>query len=50
MSTPSIFVGSSTEGIDVARAIGFQLRDAGEVTIWNEGIFLPSEGSLESLV
>jgi hypothetical protein len=50
MNKPSIFVGSSTEGIEVARSIGFQLQDAGEVTIWNEGVFRPSEGSLESLV
>jgi hypothetical protein len=50
MSNPSVFVGSSTEGIEVARAIGFQLQDAGEVTIWNEGVFRPIEGSLESLV
>jgi len=50
MSKPSIFVGSSSEGIEVARATGFQLQDAGEVTIWNEGVFRPSEGSLESLV
>jgi hypothetical protein len=49
MSKPSVFVGSSTEGVEVARAIGYQLQDAGEVTIWNEGVFRPSEGSLESL-
>jgi CAP12/Pycsar effector protein, TIR domain len=50
MSKASVFVGSSTEGIEVARAIGFQLQDTAEVTIWNEGVFRPSEGSLESLV
>jgi hypothetical protein len=49
MSKPSVFVGSSSEGLEVARAIGFQLEDAGEVTIWNEGTFPPSEGYLESL-
>ena len=50
MCKPSVFIGSSTEGIDVARVVGVQLRDAGEVTIWNEGVFGPSEGGLESLV
>lgn len=50
MCKPSVFIGSSTEGIDVARVVGVQLRDAGEVTIWNEGVFGPSKGGLESLV
>ncbi len=50
MAKPSIFVGSSSEGIEIARAIEFQLKDAVEVTIWNEGIFGLSESSLESLV
>ena len=49
MSKPSVFVGSSTEGVEVARALGYQLQDVGEITIWNEGVFIPSEGSLESL-
>jgi hypothetical protein len=50
MCKPSVFIGSSAEGIDVARVVGVQLWDAGEVTIWNEGVFGPSEGGIESLV
>jgi hypothetical protein len=49
MKKPSVFIGSSSEGIDVARAVGFQLRDVGEITIWNEGVFKPGESYLESL-
>jgi hypothetical protein len=50
MRKPSVFIGSSIEGLDVARAIGYQLKDDGEVTIWNEGAFGLSSGTLETLV
>jgi hypothetical protein len=47
---PRIFVGSSSEGLDVARAIQHQLADAAEVVLWNEGVFSLSHGYLETLV
>jgi Predicted nucleotide-binding protein containing TIR-like domain len=50
MSKPSLFVGSSSEGLEVARAVEVQLQDAAEVTLWNEGFFGLSHGTLESLV
>lgn len=50
MGKPSIFIGSSTEGLDVARAVGYQLQDDAEVTIWSEGFFEPTHGTLETLV
>jgi predicted nucleotide-binding protein len=50
MTKPSIFIGSSSEGLEIARAIEFQLKDVGEITIWNEGVFGLGLGTLESLV
>lgn len=48
MNKPSIFVGSSDEGLEVARAVQVQLSDIGEVELWNEGVFRLSAGTLES--
>ncbi len=50
MPKPSLFVGSSREGIEVARAIQVALEDAAEVTLWNQGFFGLSQGTLETLV
>jgi Predicted nucleotide-binding protein containing TIR-like domain len=36
---PSLFIGSSTEGLEFARAARTLLKDAAEVTLWNEGLF-----------
>ncbi len=48
---PSVFVGSSSEGRPVARAIQFNLnRDqVCETTIWDQGVIRPTEGTLEGL-
>jgi len=46
---PSIFIGSSSEALVVARAFRQQLADVADVTIWNEGIFGIGAGYLESL-
>jgi hypothetical protein len=45
-----IFVGSSREGQDIARAIRQQLKDIAEVTLWSDGTFRPGGSTLESLV
>jgi len=51
MSKVSVFVGSSSEGLEVARAIQAQLSDEStEVELWNEGVFGLGYGTLESLV
>jgi hypothetical protein len=47
---PAVFIGSSKEGHEIARAVRKQLRDDAEVTVWDEGVFGLGEGSLESLV
>lgn len=50
MTKPSIFIGSSSEGLKAAQAIEFQLHQEAEVTIWNEGFFGLGGGALETLV
>jgi hypothetical protein len=47
---PSVFVGSSGEGLEIARAVQYQLQDAALVSVWNEGAFGLGEGTLEGLV
>lgn len=47
---PTVFVGSSTEGHDVARAIQLLLDRSCEVEIWDQGVFGLGQGTLESLV
>jgi Predicted nucleotide-binding protein containing TIR-like domain len=47
---PTLFIGSSSEGLKIARAIQVLLDHSCEVTIWSQGVFGLSEGSLESLV
>ena len=50
MDKPTVFVGSSREGLEIARAIQFQLKDDALVSVWNEGVFGLNQGTLESLV
>jgi CAP12/Pycsar effector protein, TIR domain len=50
VTKPSLFLGSSHEGLKVAQAIEFQLQDDAEVTIWNEGFFGLGNTTLETLV
>jgi hypothetical protein len=47
---PSVFVGSSTEGLKIAKVLQVLLDHACEVTIWSQGVFGLSQGTLESLV
>ena len=47
---PYLFIGSSTEGEPIAEAIQANLRDFCETKIWCQGVFLPMEYTLQSLV
>src|SRR5438105_1165493 len=47
---PSVFIGSSSEGLAFAKAIQLNLDRACEVAIWSQGVFGLSGGTLETLV
>ena len=47
---PKVFIGSSTEGLEVARGVELQLKHDAEVTVWKDGVFGLGKGTLESLV
>ena len=46
---PKVFIGSSVEGVKIANAIQAQLDYFCEITVWKDGIFKLSQGTLESL-
>lgn len=50
MTKPSLFVGSSVEGLDFARAVRSLLTPDAEVTLWNEGFFGLGSTFIETLV
>lgn len=50
MAKPSLFIGSSSEGLDFARAVRSVLAQDAEVTIWNEGFFALGNTFIETLV
>ena len=45
-----MFVGSSSEGLEFARAIRVLLGDVAEITLWNEGFFRPGNTFIDTLV
>lgn len=47
---PSVFVGSSKEGLPIAKAVQYRLAAIADTEIWNEGAFGLTYGTLESLV
>ncbi|MBL7253928.1 TIR domain-containing protein [Paractinoplanes lichenicola] len=47
---PRIFIGCSVEGLTYAKLIQLQLASATHTTIWNQGVFGLSKGTLETLV
>jgi hypothetical protein len=50
MIRPRLFVGSSSEGLAVAQAVQSLLDSAAEVSVWTQGVFGLTRGTLESLV
>lgn len=50
MRQPSVFIGSSGEGLKIAQAIKVQLSNDAEVTVWNEGVFGISKTAVESIL
>jgi len=46
----AVFIGSSTEGLDVAREVELQLQRDAITTIWKDGVFGLGSGTLESLM
>lgn len=50
MARPSMFVGSSSEGLEFARAVRALLAGDVEVTLWNEGFFQLGSTFIETLV
>lgn len=47
---PRIFIGSSTESVEIAYSIQENLEQVTEVTVWTQGIFELSKYSLDTLV
>jgi hypothetical protein len=47
---PSVFIGSSAEGLDVAREVELQLQRDAITTIWKNGVFGRGTGTLEALM
>lgn len=47
---PTVFVGSSAEGLQVAKAVQAELQYCAECVIWSQEVFGLGEGTLESLV
>ena len=50
MAKPALFVGSSSEGLEFARAVRYLLAQDAEVTLWSEGFFALGNTFIESLV
>ena len=50
MQKPTMFVGSSSEGLAAARTIREQFDREMDVQIWNEGVFKLNASTLESLL
>ena len=50
MAKPFVFIGSSTEGLEFARAVRARLLNDAEIQLWDEGFVLPGDTLLETLL
>ena len=50
MNKPTLFVGSSSEGLEFARAVNALLDEDAEVTLWKEGFFDVGSTFIDSLI
>lgn len=50
MTKPSLFIGSSSEGLEFARAVRFLLAHDAEVTVWRKGFFGLGSTYIETLM
>lgn len=50
MNKPKVFIGSSSEGLTIAESMQLGLEHQAECTIWSQGVFGLSAGTLDSLV
>jgi hypothetical protein len=50
MNKPALFIGSSSEGLDFARAVRGLLDEDAEVTLWKEGLFDLGSTFIDSLI
>jgi Predicted nucleotide-binding protein containing TIR-like domain len=49
MESPAVFIGSSTEGLPIAKAVSMQLSSETTPKLWTEQLFLPGQYPLEVL-
>lgn len=47
---PRVFIGSSVESLSIANSIQILLEHNAEVTVWTQGVFEPSNSTLEDLL
>jgi predicted nucleotide-binding protein len=47
---PTVFIGSSKEGLAIAEAVQVNLDYACEAAIWSQGVFGLGDGTLEALL
>jgi predicted nucleotide-binding protein len=50
MAKLAVFIGSSTEGLEFARAIRSLLAEVAEVKVWREGLFGVGDVTVEALL
>jgi hypothetical protein len=50
MARPALFIGSSSEGLRIAKAVQAGLEEECEAEVWTQGTFGLMQGTLESLV